>query len=451
MTRLLDRRTALVGMGTAVALPFLEAMRPAAALAADAGKVAAKLPTRMAFVYVPNGMHMPDWTPSAIGALKELPPSLEILKDFREDMLVLSGLTLDKARANGDGGGDHARAMSSFLTGCQARKTDGANIRSGISVDQVAATKIGHLTRFPSLEIGVERGGQAGNCDSGYSCAYSSNLSWRGESTPNVKEVDPKLVFDRLFGGADRGEADAARAKRDQYRKSVLDFVLEDAGRLQGQLGAGDRRKLDEYLTAVREVELRIARAGEPVKLPKGAEARPTGIPKEYPDHVRLMCDILVLAFQTDLTRVATFPFANEGSNRPYPFAGVSEGHHDLSHHGNDKKKQAKIASINRFHLSQLAYLLGKLKGIKEGEGTLLDTCMIVYGSGNSDGNAHNHDELPILVVGKGNGTLQTGRHLRFPRETPLMNLYLSMLERMGAPTEKLGDSTGKLKGLDEA
>jgi hypothetical protein len=443
----IDRRTALKGMGTALALPMLEAMAPAAAVAKAAG---GKLPLRLAFVYVPNGVHMQDWTPKATGASYEITPTLKALEAFRGDLTVLSGLTLDKARANGDGGGDHARAMSAFLTGSQPRKTDGANIRVGISADQVAATKVGHLTRFPSVELGIDRGAQAGNCDSGYSCAYSSNLSWRGESTPNAKEVDPKAVFERLFAGGD-GKSDEAAKRREFYRTSVLDFVRDDASRLRGRLGGNDRRKLDEYLDAVREIEQRIERASKPAPQLQGLTlpAKPKGAPADYAEHVRLMCDMMVLAFRADLTRIATFPFANDGSNRPYPTAGVSEGHHDLSHHGNDPAKHAKLAKINRFHLEQFAYLLGQLKGIKEGSGTLLDQCLVVYGSGISDGNAHNHDELPILLAGKGGGSVKPGRHLRFVKETPLMNLYLSLLERVGAPTERLGDSTGRLKGLE--
>jgi hypothetical protein len=434
----------LKGLGTAMALPFLDAMVPIG-LGIPAEKV---LPRRMAFFYVPNGIHMQEWTPQSEGSDFQLPPILEPLGAFKKDLCVLSGLTLDKARPHGDGGGDHARAMASFLTGRQAKKTHGADIRIGISVDQVAAQKVGHQTRFPSLELGCDRGLNAGNCDSGYSCAYSANLSWCGESTPMAKEVNPRLVFERLFGNQNKNEAQESRARRELYQKSVLDLVAEDAARLKSQLGANDRRKLDEYLSAVREIELRLAHA-EQAPVGDGAKAaKPAGIPKDYQLHMRLLTDMLVLALQGDLTRVATFVYANDGSNRSYKFIEVPEGHHDLSHHQRNPEKQAKIKKINRFHVTQFAYLLEKLKGIKEGEGTLLDQCMIVYGSGISDGNRHNHDNLPILLAGKGGGTIKTGRHVVYPKETPLTNLYLAMLDRMGVPTESLGDSTGRLTAL---
>ncbi|MGH9360776.1 MAG: DUF1552 domain-containing protein, partial [Thermoanaerobaculia bacterium] len=361
----------------------------------------------------------------------ELTPLLEPLRAHRQDLLVLTGLTQDKARPNGDGPGDHARAAAAFLTGAQPRKTAGADIRVGISADQLAAAKAGQFTRFPSLELGCDRSPQAGNCDSGYSCAYSANLSWKSESTPMAKEIDPKQVFDRLFGGGPRGEAEEARARREKDRKSVLDFIREDTRRLQGKLGQGDQRKLGEYLDGVRDIEKRIEKAqaqrGKTVRLPR--YERPDGIPREYSEHIRLLCDLIVLAFQADLTRVATFMIANEGSNRSYPFLGVGEGHHDLSHHGGDKEKHEKIRKINLFHLRELAYLLGKLKAVREGSGSLLDHSMVVYGSGISDGNRHNHDDLPILVAGRGCGSIQTGRHLQLPKNTPLNNLFLSLLE----------------------
>ncbi|HEY1186069.1 MAG TPA: DUF1552 domain-containing protein [Gemmata sp.] len=443
----ISRRTALKGLGTAIALPFLESL----AVAAPAGSLAAGAPKRLAFCYVPNGVNMAQWTPAATGALKELTGTLAPLDAHKEYVNVISGLALDKARANGDGPGDHARAMSAFLTGRQPRKTHGADIRVGMSADQHVATTIGDKTRFPSLELGIERGQQAGNCDSGYSCAYSSNLSWRGESTPNAKECDPKAVFERLFSGTDPKELAAARAKRELYNKSVLDFVMEDAKGLNATLGAGDQKKLDEYLTSVREVELQIqkARAANKAPLPKPNMSAPTGIPRDVQDHMRLMADLMVLAFQTDLTRVATLPFANDGSNRPYKMIDVPEGHHDLSHHGRDTKKLEKLAKINKFHMEQFAYLVGKMKAVKEPNGTcLLDNVMLVYGSGIGDGDRHNHDELPIVVAGKGGGTIAGGRHIVFPKraDTPLTNLYLALFERMGAPAKSFGDSTGVLK-----
>jgi hypothetical protein len=438
-----SRRTVLKGIGAAISLPWLEAMGPLNSWAA--GTPAAKAaPNRMAFLYVPNGKNMADWTPKTEGTGFELPAILQPLEPVREDLLVLTGLTADKARANGDGAGDHARALGAFLTGCQPRKTDGTNIRAGISVDQVAASRVGDGTRLASLEIGCEQGAMAGNCDSGYSCVYSSTMSWKSATQPLPKEVNPKLVFERLFGSG----PDALRAQRDQKRKSVLDFVREDAGDLQKKLGADDRRKLDEYFAAVRDIEQRIVRAEKmpPVKAPD--LAKPTAVPAVFEEHIRLMGDLMVLAFQADVTRVCSFVLANEGSNKPYPFIGVPEGHHDLSHHENNPKKKEKIRDINKFHVTQLAYILSKLKGIKEGDGTLLDHCMIAYGSGNSDGNAHNHDDLPVLLAGKGCGTIASGRHVRYPRNTPLNNLWLAMLDRMKIGLPSLGDSTGKLANL---
>ncbi len=442
---LISRRTVLRGLGAAVALPWLEAMAPLNVLAST--PAAQSAPNRLAFLYVPNGVHMPAWKPKDDGVLGELPEILKPLTAVKDDLLVISGLTADKARPNGDGAGDHARALAAFLTGAQPRKTDGINIRAGISADQVAASRVGGETRLPSLEIGCEPGAMAGNCDSGYSCVYSSTISWRSATQPMPKEVNPKLVFDRLFGAG----KDSDRAKRDARRKSVLDFVREDAGDLRARLGATDQRKLDEYFSAVRDVEVRIERAEKmpEVKLPN--VTRPTGVPAKFEEHVRLLCDLMVLAFQTDTTRVCTFVLCNEGSNRPYGFIGVPEGHHDLSHHGRDPKKQEKIRQINTFHISQFAYLLTKLKGVKEGDATLLDHCMLAYGSANSDGDRHNHDDLPVLVAGKGSGTIKTGRHLRLPREkdTPLNNLWLSLLDRMSIKVDGFGDATGRLTGLE--
>jgi len=443
----ITRRNALKGLGTVVALPWMESL--AVAAPQGTGEVAANL-TRLAFVYVPNGAHMQDWTPSSTGKLEKLPEILSPLDAYKSHLNVFSGLALDKARANGDGPGDHARAMSVFLTGRQPRKTHGADIRVGQSADQHVATVIGDQTRFPSVELGIERGGQSGNCDSGYSCAYSANLSWRSENTPNAKEIDPRLVFERLFGSNDPKELGEARAKREAYNKSVLDFVTEDVKGLSNKLGSGDQRKLDEYLTAVREVEQRIERmkqaAAERTPPAKPNLTMPNRIPSDFQEHVRLMCDLMVLAFQTNLTRVITLPFANDGSNRSYKTINVSEGHHELSHHQNNAEKQAKIKKINTYHTEQLAYLIGKMQSVKEANGkTLLDNMMLVYGSGIGDGNRHNHDELPILLIGKGGG-IESGKHTKFSKDTPLMNLYLSLFEKMGAPTKSFGDSTGTLK-----
>ena len=440
----ISRRTVLKGLSTAVALPWLEAMGPMSAWAEDASP-SKTAPNRMGFLYVPNGKNMADWTPASEGAGFELTPILEPLAPVKDDIMVLTGLTADGARPHGDGGGDHARALASFLTGAHPVKTDGTDIRNGVSVDQVAASRIGDQTRLASLEIGCEAGAMAGNCDSGYSCVYSSTMAWRSATQPLPKEVNPKLVFERLFGAG----AGADRAKRDKLRQSILDFVREDTRDLSGKLGKSDQRKLDEYFSSIRDIEQRIARAATLPDVKTPDFAVPAGVPGDFQEHVRLMCDLMVLAFQTDQTRVCSFVLVNEGSNKAYPMVGVPEGHHDLSHHGNDPKKKEKIRDINKFHVTQLSYLLQKLKSISEGDGTLLDHCMIAYGSANSDGNAHNHDDLPVLLAGHGGGTIKTGRHLRFPKETPISNLWLSMLERMDVKVPFLGDSTGALSGLN--
>lgn len=405
------------------------------------------LPRRMAFVYVPNGVNMSDWTPSGVGDSFELPMILEPLRPVQKDILVLSGLAHDKARPNGDGAGDHARASATFLTACQAKKTDGADIKVGVSVDQVAALRVGDQTRLRSLELGCDRGQQSGNCDSGYSCAYSFNVSWRTPSTPMPPLVDPRLVFERLFSTDRPGETPESRARRQRHQKSILDFAMEDAGRLRGQLGANDRRKLDEYLTAVRELEQRIEHAERVAQALPDMKA-PTGVPPTYEAHLRLMFDLLALAFQTDSTRIATFMMAHDGSNRAYPFIGVPDGHHELSHHGGSDEKKARIAKINRFHLEQFAYFIQRLKTTPEGEGSLLDQCMVVYGSGIADGNSHAHHDLPVLMAGRGGGAIRTGRHVKHPANTPMANLFLSILDTAGAPTERIGDSTGRLKTL---
>jgi hypothetical protein len=430
----LSRRAMLRGAGAGIALPFLDAMTPAFARTRSRRATA---PVRMAFLYVSNGVHMPAWRPGKEGALGELPRILQPLQKVKDDLIVFTGLAQDNARALGDGPGDHARALATFLTGVHPFKTAGANIKVGVSVDQVAAGKVGHLTRLPSLEIGIDRGAQSGSCDSGYSCAYSSNLSWKTESMPQAKETSPALVFDRLFG-------DGVDPKRDREKRSILDFVREDLESLEPKLGTTDRKKVDEYLTGVRELEQRIARFGELPPIEAPAFGRPEDAPKDFGEHVRLMSDLLVLAFQADITRIATFLWTNDASNRNYPTLDVPDGHHDISHHGHHPDKLEKIQRINVFHIQLLAYMLEKMKGIREGDRTLLDNCMLVYGSGISDGDKHNHDDLPILFAGRAGGAVRTGRHVVLPK-TPLNNLFLAMLDRMNAPVEKLGDSTGKL------
>jgi hypothetical protein len=445
----ISRRTVLRGLGTVVALPWLEAMAPrslAAAARAGAGEGTTLAPRRLAFFYVPNGAIMDQWTPAEEGTGFALPTILQPLEPVRNDLLVLTGLTCDKGRPNGDGGGDHARASSAFLTGCQARKTAGANFRSGVSADQVAAAKLGDRTRLPSLELGIERYRGSGNCDSGYSCVYEHTISWRSPTSPLPTEVDPRLVFERLF--AERPN-DPDRQKRNRVRSSVLDSVIGEARSLEGRLGGSDRAKLDQYLSCVRELELRIARAETlpPVQPPAGA-VKPESTPANLAEHFELMCDLLVLAFQTDVTRIATCMFGREGSEQRYTMVGITEGHHELTHHRGDPAKIAKVRSINTFHIEQFARFLGKLKSIPEGDGTVLDHCMIAYGSGNSDGNRHTHNNLPLLLAGKGGGTIRSGRHVRFADETPVNNLWRALLERMGAGTGRLGDSTAVLEGL---
>jgi hypothetical protein len=448
---ILPRRTFLRGLGAAIALPMLDAMMPVRALAGTVG--AKKIPTRMAFLFVPNGAHMPDWTPTATGADFDLPYILQPLQPYKNELLVLSGLTQDRGRSNNDGGGDHARSAGSWLTCAQPLKSEGSQIRVGVSADQVAAERVGRETRFGSLELGLEPGRQGGKCDTGYSCAYSNNISWRNESTPMTREINPRLVFERLFSSALPQEASAGQKRREVLKKSILDFVLEDATALRRKVGGNDRQKIDEYLTAVREIEQRVEQAERMVASANTSVAAgyeiPEGIPESYDEHARLMLDMMVLAFQSDTTRVCTFMLANEGSNRSYKNIGVSDGHHGLSHHQGDHAKQAKIREINHYHMQHFAYLLNRLRSIPEGDGNLLDHSMLVYGGGLADGDRHQHDDLPLLLAGRGGGTIQPGRHLRFATETPMANLLVSMLDRMDVPNSAFGDSTGALRGLE--
>jgi hypothetical protein len=444
----MDRRMFLRGVGTAIALPLLDQMMPTAqaALPKEGGvaSAAAKVrPNRLVYIFVPNGIHMADWTPATEGAY-ELPWILQPLAKVKNDFSVVTGLAQLNARALGDGGGDHARSNACFLTGARPRKTDGADIKNGVSVDQYAAQKLAGLTKFPSLEIGIEPGAQSGNCDSGYSCAYQSTIAWRGETTPVAKEVNPRAVFERLFGNGQSGEEAATRYQRDRYRKSILDFVRQDVSDLENKLGARDRRKLDEYLGGIREIEQRLAYV-EKSNFEISGGVRPNGTPRDPGEHIKLMGDMMILAFQADLTRISTFMFANDGSGRAYRNIGISEGHHELSHHGKSAEKQEKIRQINRFHIEQLAYILEKMKATKEGDANLLDNTMLVYGAGISDGDRHNHDDLPILLAGRGAGTLTPGQHLKFKNPTPMCNLFVSMLDRMNVKTDSFGDSTGGL------
>lgn len=452
MTIQISRRTMLRGAGALIGLPFLDIMRPVRANAAShsmTGRPA--LPHRVAFFYAPNGMHMPAWTPQETGASFALPPTMEPLRDLREKVNVLSGLGLDGARAHGDGPGDHARAVASWLTGAHPVKTSGAGIRNGTSIDQMLAelTSAGTM-RLPTLEAGMEGSTPAGDCDSGYSCVYTSNLSWRNPTTPVAKEIDPAALFDRVFG-INLASADAAGLERLRAsRKSILDAALDQAESLHRRLGHDDRRKLDEYLYSVRDVERRL---GSTEKLDKPEHdpsdfPRPAGVPEKYSEHMNLLFDVMAIAWQIDATRIMTFMMGNAGSNRNYREIEISDGHHDLSHHGNNKDKQARVAKINLFHMELFAGFLKRLDSITEGNGTLLDNSLIVYGSGIADGNSHSHMELPILTAGSGGGHYRTGEHFRFERETPLTNLYQTVLHVAGAGDKKIGDANGILDSL---
>jgi len=443
----LDRRTVLRGMGAALALPFLDAMAPAfAQLRVNPTKPI----SRLGFVYVPNGIIASGWTPSGEGADFAFNSTMKALEPFREQTLVLSGLAQINGRSYGDGGGDHARAGASWLTGVHPKKTEGADLRAGISADQVAARQLGGQTQFASLEIGVEAPSLAGGCDSGYSCAYTNTVSWRSPTTPNPMEVSPRVLFERLFGDGDSTDASARLASL-QEQRSILDFVSGAVNRLEGKLGKGDRRKLSEYLDAIRDVERRIQKAEEQnASMTMPAMERPASAPEDFVSHARLMLDLTVIAYQADLTRVATFMLAREGSNRSYRDIGIADGHHNCTHHQGDREKIDKTMRINTHHVEQFAYLVNRMRSTPDGDGTLLDHSMLLYGSSLADGNSHTHTDLPVALVGGGCGTLKTGRHVKYPRETPLNNLLLAMLDKAGVPTEKLGDSTGELEHLSD-
>ena len=441
-----------------MALPFLESMSPgllrgsiARAAESAGGPAAGAAPLRMAFFFLPNGVNMHQWRPEGEGADWKLPATLEPLSGLKSELNVITGLALNGAKAHGDGGGDHARSAAAYLTGAHPHKTAGADIHLGISVDQVAAKAIGSQTRLPSLELGIDKGSTAGDCDSGYSCAYVSNISWQSPTAPMPHEVNPADVFDRLFGSDDDRTTAENRIRRLRERKSILDFVAEDSRSLSRRLGNADREKLDEFTTSIREIERRVDKARSQADQPlKPGIDKPNGVPTDFQEHVRLMCDMLVLAFQMDLTRVGTLMVARDGSDRTFRNLGISEGHHALSHHGGNADKLAQIARIDTFHIEQFAYFLQKLQGIKEGDRTLLDNSMIAFGAGISDGNRHNHNDLPILLAGRGGGTIDPGRHIRLQREseTPLCNLYYSMLDRMGVKIDRFGDNTGPLPQL---
>jgi hypothetical protein len=434
----LPRRTFLRGMGVGLALPLLDAMVPALATRAEAKPV-----VRLGFVYVPNGIIMDKWTPVGDGKDFQFAPTMKPLEPFRERLLVLSGLAQVQGRALGDGAGDHARAGATFLTGVHPKKTE-VNIQAGVSADQIAAQELGKYTQLASLELGIESNQLAGGCDSGYSCAYTNTISWRSTTTPLPVENNPRAIFERLFGDGDSTDA-AARLALLNKQRSILDYVAGSLNRLGGTLGSADRAKLNEYTDAIRDIERRIQKAEQQnatMKLP--VMERPTAVPEEFEDHVKMVMDLQVLAFQTDMTRVVSLMMAREGSNRSYRSIGIPDGHHNLTHHQNDADKIAKVTRINEVHVKMFAYLLERLKATADGDGNLLDHSMILYGSSISDGNLHTHHDLPVVVAGNVNGN----RHLKFPKDTPLNNLLLSMLDKGGVPVEKFGDSTGKLDCL---
>jgi hypothetical protein len=445
LKKALDRRMFLRGVGTAMALPLLDSMIPAMAATR---LTPAKPAVRLAFAYVPNGIIQKDWVPKTAGTGFEFMPTMKPLEPFRDRLVVLSNLAQINGRALGDGAGDHARAGATWLTGVHPKKTEGADIHAGISADQIAARELSKVTQFGSLEIGLEEPYLAGGCDSGYSCAYTNTISWRGPTTPNPMEISPRAVFERLFGDGETTDA-ASRVKRMEQDRSILDYVRADVARLEPKLGNRDKSKLDEYLEGIRDIERRIQKAEEQsatMKLP--VMERPAGIPETFEEHAKLMSDLMVIAFQTDMTRVITFMMAREGSNRSYREIGVPDGHHSVTHHQNDPDKIAKVQKIDEHHVKSLAYLVGRLQATPDGDGTLLDHTLLVYGSSIRDGNVHDHHDLPLVLIGGKSVGVQGGRHLIYKPETPMNNLLLTMLDKAGVPAETLGDSTGKADQL---
>jgi len=449
----LSRRTFLRGLGAAVALPTLESFWKPAFAAVDPAKsmatTATGAPLRMGVVYFPNGAIQPTWWPKTEGKDFELQRTLEPMAKVKSQLQILGGLDHVNAKPGPDGAGDHARASGTFLTGVRVKKTAGSDIHAGISVDQVIANQIGHLTRFPSLELTCDSVRKSGNCDSGYSCAYQYNLAWRSPITPVAPEPNPRLLFERLFGSGAHGERSENFKRRQAQQRSILDFVMDDARSLQSQLTYRDKQKLDEYLVSIREIEQRIQKAERLGVVPDPNQPTPSGVPTSYGQYVQVMFDMMLLAFQTDSTRVATFLLANEGSNRSFEEIGIPEGHHNLTHHMGKEEWINKVAEIDLWYSKQLARFLEKMDATKDVDGnSLLHNSMIVYGSGNSDGNRHTHTNLPILLAGSGGGTLTPGRFVKHGG-VPMSNLLLSLADRMGAGNvERLGDSTGRVSNV---
>jgi hypothetical protein len=449
---ILTRRHFLRGLGACVALPAFASLLPSRLMAASsAGKLAATAtgaPLRAAFLYFPNGAIPHAWWPGQQGKVFDLSRTLQPLESCRQNVQILGGLADHSAEAGEDGAGDHARANGTFLTGVRLKKS-ATDIRAGISIDQVMAREIGHLTRFPSLELTCETERPSGICDSGYSCAYQFNLSWSTPTTPMTAESNPRLVFERLFGAGPPGQRVESLRRRRQEQRSILDFVLQDARAMQQRLNTGDKAKLDQYLTGVRALELRI-HSSEKLGDPKDPMTpTPEGVPPTYGEHMDLMFDILTLAFQSDSTRVATLLLAHDGSNRSFSDIGIPEGHHDLSHHFDNTEKKRKVSDIDQWYVKQFASFLHKLDQVRDADGnSLLHNSMIVYGSGNADGNRHTHENLPIILAGAGGGTLTPGRYIKQP-SAPAANLFLSMADRMGVRSlQRFGESTGRLSDV---
>jgi len=435
----IPRRTFLRGAGAALALPMLDAMTPA--LAADKARQ-----IRMAFVEVPNGIMMDKWTPAAEGDL-QLSPVLEPLAQFRDRMLVLGGLDQKEAAALGfEIGGDHPRACSAWLTGAHARMTSGADLRAGISVDQVAAQEFGKYTQLASLEVGLESPEIVGACESAYGCAYYNTISWRNDTTPLPMENRPRAIFDRLFGDMATADPEMRLAIR-QDDRSILDAVLDDVRRLRGKLGGADRGKIDQYLEAIRDVERRMQLAEKQADREIPQVESPAGAPEVFSEYYKLMADLMVLSWQTDMTRVMTFMMGHEMSGRAYPEVGFGDAHHPCTHHQGDSEKIEKTVKINTFHTKMLSYYLDKLRSTSDGDGSLLDHSMILYGAALSDANLHLYTDLPLLLVAGGVGGIKGGQHVRYPKRTPLTNLLLTMLDKANVPHEgRLGDSTKRLE-----